>query len=180
MDDCLVKNIAIALLALLLAGCAAQPSGNHNFSIAPVGSKQGNWPLRNLAAHGRIEVTGYLLADSGRAARVVFKFGVNDIGFSLAELALSDESCNGAYTMALSHRVKAKSSTTDYLSSKLRWEAPLQLQAEWWGDGRFTLTVDGLESKTIKLDKPINDLAVEAYYGSIRVDNLVYTNLTNP
>lgn len=172
----LQKPIAI-LFVLLLGACATQPTGMHRFAIAADGANKGRWSLTSLSEHGRIDLTAYLQAHDGRAAKIILNFGNNDSTYSDAALMLGDGDCDGAYWIALSHRVSARGAAMDHLKTRVPWEQPLLLQVEWWKDGRFTVTVDGRETKDVQLLRPVADIVIDAYHGGIRVENLTYTRL---
>lgn len=168
---------ALVVVAPGLVGCASQPSGNHSFAIAADGSKKGRWALAGLAAHGRIDMTAHLIDDGGEAAKVTVNFGNDDMSYSQVALFLGDSSCEGAYWMSLSHKLKAKSAAMDHLTTRLPWADALRVQAEWWPDGRFTITINGVETRTLQLQKPIKDMIVDTYRGGVHADSVTYTSL---
>lgn len=149
----------------------------HQFSLTASDDKPSEWSLKHLPGHGRIRLTAHLLAEGSNAASATFYFGYVEKGMPQVRLQVGDDSCSGVYRMRVFHKESAKSELVDYFRTGVRWEDPLEIEVEWWADGRFSLKLGSGEVKTFKLQERVKDFVLMLYCGGINVDSLVYTDL---
>lgn len=171
------SRIFVSACFVLLAGCATQPSGTHQFSLTAGDAKSSQWTLKNLSGHGRIDLAAHLLADGSAAAEAIIRLGLGGMETSQVSLQLADPSCSGVYRMRALHKENARSELVDYFRTGVRWEDPLILEIEWSADGHVSLKLGGSETRAFQLEKPIKDFMIDIAQGGMNVDSLVYTRI---
>jgi hypothetical protein len=117
------------------------------------------------------------MVQSGRASTVAFKFGNREFEIPKITLSFADPACTGRYSFALARDSGKRVSAIEYLDTKLPWEAPLRLRAEWRGDGFLMLTINDAESKAVPFGGALKDLLIDVSSGGVRIENLTYNEL---
>jgi len=168
-------------LVMGLGGCASQPSGHFVLALdAQTAGGQSTWDLDNLPRRGRLHFTGIPRNEATRAdvSRLVLFFGdptrKND---TLARLFMEDPDCAGSYGFSLDRQVDAATSQIDYLKPRLPWGQALQIDVQWWPDGRLILDIAGVGHSEVVLPGRVHHVQLRAYKGGLRVDDLQFENL---
>jgi hypothetical protein len=176
----LARSAAGPLLALALLGCATMPSGHHPFSVAAgAGQAAADWSLGGLPRHGRIHLVARTFEETTRntVANLRFQFG-DDVGnFALVALDMRDPGCEGAYSFTMEHRDDSATSATEYFDRKLPWGAQLEIDAEWWPDGRLEIAIAGVGKRALRLPATVDRIQVKALSGGLRASDLDFRNL---